>query len=58
MEEETYEYVLSVDIDEIIVLKEGTIAERGTHDQLLKKDGLYSQMWENQEGEGRFQNEE
>ncbi|KAF9005379.1 Iron-sulfur clusters transporter atm1, mitochondrial, partial [Haplosporangium bisporale] len=46
------------DADEIIVLKEGTIAERGTHDQLLKQDGLYSQMWENQEGEGRFQNEE
>ncbi|KAG0097369.1 Iron-sulfur clusters transporter atm1, mitochondrial [Podila epicladia] len=46
------------DADEIIVLKEGKIAERGIHGQLLKQNGLYSHMWENQEGEGRFQNEE
>ncbi len=30
-----------INADEIIVLENGTIAERGTHDTLLKKGGLY-----------------
>ncbi|MBO6539063.1 MAG: ABC transporter ATP-binding protein/permease [Rhizobiaceae bacterium] len=34
--------------DEIIVLKDGRIAERGTHQALLKQDGLYKQMWDRQ----------
>ncbi|GAB5506508.1 MAG: ABC transporter ATP-binding protein/permease [Rhizobiaceae bacterium] len=34
--------------DEIIVLKDGRIAERGTHQVLLKQDGLYKQMWDRQ----------
>ena len=34
--------------DEIIVLQEGLIAERGTHAQLLDKQGLYAQMWARQ----------
>jgi ATP-binding cassette subfamily B protein len=34
--------------DEIIVLKEGLIAERGTHRALLKQDGLYASMWNRQ----------
>ncbi|KAG0076326.1 Iron-sulfur clusters transporter atm1, mitochondrial [Linnemannia elongata] len=42
------------DADEIIVLKEGQIAERGRHDQLLKKDGIYRHMWDTQEGEAVF----
>ena len=37
-----------VDADEIIVLDAGSIAERGTHAQLLKKRGLYAQMWNRQ----------
>ena len=28
--------------DEIIVINDGTISERGNHDKLLKKDGIYS----------------
>lgn len=32
--------------DEILVLKEGTIAERGRHDELVQRDGgLYAEMW-------------
>ncbi len=34
--------------DEIIVLKAGEIAERGTHGELLEKKGLYEQMWNRQ----------
>ncbi|KAF8927773.1 P-loop containing nucleoside triphosphate hydrolase protein [Dissophora ornata] len=42
------------DADEIIVLKEGQIAERGRHEELLKKDGIYRHMWDTQEGEAVF----
>ncbi|SDG33711.1 ABCB family ABC transporter ATP-binding protein/permease [Pelagibacterium luteolum] len=37
-----------VDADEIIVLREGMIAERGTHAGLLAQNGLYAQMWNRQ----------
>ena len=32
--------------DQIIVLDEGKVAERGTHAQLLAAQGLYAHMWE------------
>src|SRR6185437_15085667 len=34
--------------DEIIVLDQGHIAERGTHAQLLASNGLYASMWNRQ----------
>jgi ATP-binding cassette subfamily B protein len=34
--------------DEIIVLDEGVIVERGTHHQLLAQGGLYASMWNRQ----------
>jgi ABC-type transport system involved in Fe-S cluster assembly fused permease/ATPase subunit len=34
--------------NEIIVLKNGTIAERGTHRELLERGGLYAEMWNRQ----------
>jgi ABC-type transport system involved in Fe-S cluster assembly fused permease/ATPase subunit len=34
--------------DEIIVLDQGLIAERGTHGQLLASGGLYASMWNRQ----------
>jgi ATP-binding cassette subfamily B protein len=37
-----------VGADEIIVLDQGRIAERGTHAQLLAADGLYASMWNRQ----------
>ena len=37
-----------VNADEIIVLRDGQIAERGTHAGLLAQDGLYAQMWSRQ----------
>ena len=37
-----------VNADEIIVLSQGRIVERGTHAQLLAADGLYASMWNRQ----------
>ena len=34
--------------DRIYVMREGRIAEYGTHDELLKANGLYRQMWDKQ----------
>lgn len=37
------------DSDLIIVLKEGSVAESGTHEQLVDRAGLYSELWSTQE---------
>lgn len=34
--------------DLIIVIKDGQVEEQGTHDELLKKGGLYASMWRQQ----------
>jgi ATP-binding cassette subfamily B protein len=34
-----------VNADKIIVLSEGKKVEEGTHEELLRSDGLYSRMW-------------
>ena len=46
----THRLVLSKLADDIIVLNEGRIIERGTHDELMKKGGIYKQMYEEQSG--------
>jgi len=40
-----------VDSDEIIVLADGRVAERGTHASLLALNGLYARMWAAQAAE-------
>ena len=40
-----------VDADQIIVMEAGRIAERGNHAALLKKQGLYAEMWARQQTE-------
>jgi len=37
-------------LDRIIVLEDGAIKEDGTHQQLLKKDGIYAKLWAHQSG--------
>ena len=34
--------------DEIIVMNEGRIVERGTHDELIEKNGYYKKLYEMQ----------
>jgi ATP-binding cassette subfamily B protein len=40
-----------VDADQIVVLEAGQVAERGTHAQLLRRGGLYAEMWTRQQSE-------
>ena len=37
-------------MDRIVVLDDGMIAETGTHQALLAKDGLYAKFWSRQSG--------
>jgi ATP-binding cassette subfamily B protein len=37
------------DADEILVLDEGAVVERGDHEALLRRGGLYSEMWARQQ---------
>jgi len=38
----------AADADEILVLEQGQITERGTHDELLSHNGKYAEMWNKQ----------
>jgi ATP-binding cassette subfamily B protein len=39
------------DADQIVVLEDGVIVERGTHDELLASDGRYAHLWNRQADE-------
>ena len=43
-----------VDADQIIVLEQGSIVEKGTHDELLNLNGRYTKMWHIQESEAEL----
>ena len=45
------------DLDEIIVLDEGEILERGSHDKLVEKEKWYSKQYENQSARSQFDEE-
>lgn len=34
-----------IDADTVLVIREGRIAEQGRHEELLRKEGVYSRMW-------------
>ena len=38
-----------IDADQILVLDKGEIVERGNHRQLLEREGLYAELWRNQQ---------
>jgi ABC-type transport system involved in Fe-S cluster assembly fused permease/ATPase subunit len=40
-----------VDADRIVVLEAGSVAEQGTHHELLRRGGLYAEMWTRQQSE-------
>jgi ABC-type multidrug transport system fused ATPase/permease subunit len=39
--------------DKIVVLKDGAIAEQGTHQSLLELNGLYAEMYRQQQEQER-----
>lgn len=41
-----------IDADTIIVMDNGTIAEQGSHDQLLEQKGIYTKLWQAQQKNG------
>ena len=44
----THRLTSVVDMDEIIVIAGGRAIERGTHAELLARDGVYRQLWDDQ----------
>jgi len=46
------------DADEIIVLDEGKIVQRGTHQELISIDGFYKELYQKQQLEENIEQEE
>ena len=49
----THRLTSVMNADLILVLKDGQIVERGTHNQLLEENGWYADMWQRQELEAK-----
>jgi ABC-type multidrug transport system fused ATPase/permease subunit len=37
-------------MDELVVLERGAVVERGSHDALLARNGVYAALWARQSG--------
>jgi len=44
----THRLTSVVDMDEIVVISGGRVIERGSHEELLAKDGVYRRLWDDQ----------
>jgi len=44
--------------EEILVIDNGKISERGTHEQLLAANGWYKKMWDKQQLEAKIEGSE
>ena len=47
-----------VHCDAIIVMEKGSVVETGTHQDLIKSNGVYAKMWQAQNGEALEQGRE
>jgi ATP-binding cassette, subfamily B, multidrug efflux pump len=37
-------------MDRLVIMDEGRIVEEGSHEQLLKRGGIYASLWQRQSG--------
>jgi ATP-binding cassette subfamily B protein len=44
----THRIVGSLDYDLVLVIDQGRLVEQGTHDELIRKQGLYYELWQQQ----------
>jgi ATP-binding cassette, subfamily B, bacterial len=44
----THRLTSVVDMDEIVVISDGKVIERGSHEELLAKNGVYRKLWDDQ----------
>jgi ATP-binding cassette subfamily B protein len=44
----THRLTSVVDMDEIIVISDGRALERGSHAELMRADGVYRKLWDDQ----------
>ncbi len=45
----THRLTTVTDFDEILVMRDGRVVQRGTHDELVAKKGLYRSLWQDQD---------